>query len=82
MSKGWFVAVARKSDSPEFFAPLSYGRGKEPSPDMLLMRGRATIFPTEIAAWKAAEETCIKASDEGDKWPGKYVFALIEVENS
>jgi len=80
MSKGWIVAVApKRQEAPEFFAPLSYGRDKEVSPELLLMRGRATVFETQVQAWKAAQETCIKAEEDGAEWPSKYSFALIEV---
>lgn len=80
MSKGWFIAIApKRQEAPEFFAPLSYGKGREPAHDMLLMRGRASVFPTEFEAWAAAKDTCTRVEDEGDTWPSKYSFVAIEV---
>lgn len=80
MKKGWFIAVApKRQEAPEFFAPLSYGHGKEPSHDMLLMRGRASVFPTQAEAWAAAKDTCVRAESEGATWPTKYSFVAIEV---
>lgn len=81
MRKGWFIAVApKRQDFPEFFAPLSYGRDKEVSPELLLMRGRASVFATQTEAWAAAKDTCTLAEADGATWPSKYSFVAIEVE--
>ena len=80
MSKGWFIALApKRQEFPEFFAPLSYGKGMEPAHDMLLMRGRASVFSTQAEAWAAAKDTCTRAESEGATWPSKYSFVAIEV---
>lgn len=81
MSKGWFIAVAPNcQEFPEFFSPLSYGRGNEPAHDMLLMRGRAFVFSTQAEAWAAAKDTCTRAEADGATWPSKYSFVVIEVD--
>ena len=75
--------IARKSkEAPEFFAPLSYGRGKELEHGMLLRRGRATMFATEREAWDALEKTLKQATADGDEWPKKFHYTIIEVEDA
>jgi len=79
----YIAMVARKSrDAPEFFAPLSYGRGKELGHELLLRRGRATMFATDREAWAALEATLKQATAEGDVWPKKFQYAIIEVEEA
>ena len=78
---GYIAMSAKKSkEMPEFFAPLSYGRGKEPEHNQLLRRGRATMFATEAEAWRMLEGTLRQAKKDGDKWPEKFQYAIIEVE--
>ena len=77
---GYIAMIARKSKvAAEFFAPLSYGRGKEPSQNQLLQRGRATLF--EAVAWRKLEETLKQATADGHGWPNKFQYAIIEVED-
>lgn len=77
---GYIAVCARKSKgAPEFFAPLSYGRGTEPAHGKLLQRGRATMFATEREAWSALEETLKQAAADGDEWPSKFHYTIIEV---
>ena len=78
---GYIVMSAKKSkETPEFFAPLSYGRGNEPAHTQLLRRGRATMFPTEATAWRMLEGTLKQATADGAEWPKKFQFSVIEVE--
>ena len=51
-------------ERPEFFAPLSYGRDGEPSPEQLLRRDRATVFDNRAAASAAINATIKAATDE------------------
>lgn len=77
----YIVMCARMSkEAPQFFAPMSYGRGNELAHAMLLRRGRATLFSTEVEAWSALRETLYQAKTDGDKWPAKFQYAIIEVE--
>jgi hypothetical protein len=69
-------------ERPEFFAPLSYGIGDEPSPEQLLRRGRATLFASRSEASAAIHATIKAATEEGATWPKKYGIYLIEVENA
>lgn len=78
---GYIAMSAKKSkETPEFFAPLSYGRGNEPAHNMLLRRGRATMFATEAEAWRMLEGTLRQAKKDGDEWPEKFQYTIIEVE--
>ena len=77
---GYIAMSAKKSkETPEFFAPLSYGRGNEPEHNKLLRRGRATIFATEVEAWRMLEGTLRQAKKDGDEWTEKFQYAIIEV---
>lgn len=80
---GYIPMCARKSkEAAEFFAPLSYGRGKEPAHDQLLRRDRATIFATEREAWAALEATLRQATADGAEWPKNFQYVIIEVEEA
>jgi hypothetical protein len=69
-------------ERPEFFAPLSYGKDDDPSPEQLLRRGRATMFASRSEASAAIHATIKVAMEEGATWPKKYGIYLIEVENA
>jgi len=69
-------------ERPEFYAPLSYGRDGEPSPDQLLRRDRATVFKSRTEARAAMHATIKQALDEGATWPKKYAIYLIETEDA
>lgn len=80
---GYIVMSAnlpKNGASPKFFAPLSYGRNGEPSPEQLLRRGRATLFESQDEAIKAVNATLKRAKDEGALWPKKYAIYLCVCE--
>lgn len=59
---------------------LSYGREGEPSPSLLLPRGRrGTLFRTEQEARESINETKAMAHYDGNTWVDDYLFVLIEV---
>ena len=76
------MAALQSRKEPEFFAPLSYGRGNEIAHDQLLQRGRAAMFASEKDALAALEKTLQQAIKDGAKWPRMYQYAMIEVENA
>lgn len=76
------MSAPKRKEWPEFFAPLSYGRGNELAHTQLLRRGRATMFETEAEAWRMLEGTLRQAKKDGDEWPEKYQYAIIEVESA
>lgn len=75
----YIVMCSRKSIATmDWFAPLSYGRGKEPAPDQLLMRGRATLFDSERKAMEALQESLLKAKESGGTWMEKHIYSVVE----
>ena len=77
---GSTAVCARKSKGArEFFCQMPYRRGTEPAHGKLLQRGRATMFATEREAWSALEETLKQAAADGDEWPSKFHYTIIEV---
>jgi len=75
------VIIGVKPKSANFWAGMrlfSYGEGDEPAPDMLLDRGRATLFESEAAAMEALRKTLMKADAEGMKWQSRSQFVLIK----
>lgn len=75
----YIVMCSKKSIATmDWFAPLSYGRGKESAPDQLLMRGRATLFDSERKAMEALQESLRKAKKSGGTWVEKYTYSVVE----
>lgn len=73
------VMCSKKSiATTDWFAPMSYGRRNEPSPEQLLMRGRATLFHTAKEAFDTLEATLKQAKAEGHTWPEKYTYSCVE----
>jgi hypothetical protein len=85
---GWIVMSTklRKKgkyyERPEFYAPLSYGRDGEPSPELLLSRDRATVFSSRTEAIAAIKATIKQSLDEGATWPKKYAIYTIETDEA
>ena len=77
---GFVVMSSKKTAEIEYFAPMSYGHEDEPSPAMLLRRGRLSIFDSVREAEKALDVTLRQAKADGDKWPSKFVYSIIPVE--
>ena len=59
---------------------LSFGHSDEPSPELLLRRGRATLFATGAEAEAALTKTIQESIKNGDQWPGKYRYKIVSVE--
>ena len=79
MMKSYIVTCSKKSIATlEWSAPMSYGRGTEPAPDQLLMRGRATLFATEREAFDALQASLLKAKASGGTWVEKHTYSVIE----
>ena len=68
----------KSSDTRDWFAPMSYGRGNEPAQDQLLMRGRATLFDSEREAMEALQVSLLKAKESGGTWMGKHNYSVVE----
>ena len=73
------VMCSKKSiATADWFAPMSYGKGTEPSPEQLLMRGRATLFDSQQEAFDALGVTLKQAKAEGHNWPEKHTYSIVE----
>jgi len=59
---------------------LSYGHKGEPFPELLLRRGRATMFSTSMQADIALHKTLNEETKRGKTWPSKFKFKFIPVE--
>lgn len=62
---------------------LSYGHKGEPFPELLLRRGRATMFSTSMQANIALFKTLEEEAKNGKTWPSlfKFKFVAVEIEN-
>ena len=75
----YLVMCSKKSSNTrDWFAPMSYGRGNEPAQDQLLMRGRATLFDSERGAMEALQVSLLKAKASGGTWVEKHTYAVVE----
>ena len=75
----YIVMCSKKSiATADWFAPMSYGRGTEPAPDQLLMRGRATLFDSEREAMDALQVSLVKSKAGGGTWIEKHTYAVVE----
>jgi len=75
----YIVMCGKKSiATTDWFAPMSYGRGTEPDPDQLLMRGRATLFDSEREAMDALQTSLVKSKADGGTWVEKHTYSVVE----
>lgn len=75
----YIVMCSKKSIATmDWFAPMSYGRGNEPAPEQLLMRGRATLFDSEREAMDALQVSLLSAKESGGTWMGKHNYSVVE----
>jgi hypothetical protein len=75
----YIVMCSKKSiATQDWFAPMSYGRGSEPAPEQLLMRGRATLFASQQEAFDALQASLVKAKEGGSTWPEKHTYSVVE----
>ena len=80
-SAGAIILLVSKSTRDSTCDALSYGRDNEPSPNLLLRRGRATLFETMDTAEAALVASLQSSTSKGDTWPKKFAFRIIPVEN-
>ena len=75
----YIVMCSKKSIATmDWFAPMSYGRGAEPAPDQMLMRGRATLFSSEREAMEALQVSLLKAKESGGVWMERHNYSVVE----
>lgn len=61
---------------PPCLDPLSFGRGQEPTPHLLLRRGRVAVFDTNEHAEAALRRTCKETA--GQPWQKQFDFVILE----
>lgn len=81
MIMGKIILLEAKSGRDRTTEALSYGHASEPSPDLLLRRGRATLFSSGDEAEAALLATFQAEDRQGNKWPSKFMFKIVTVEN-
>jgi len=77
---GRIILLEAKSGRDRTTEALSYGHDGEPSPELLLRRGRATLFATGAEAEDALTKTLQASTKNGDTWPTKFIFKIVAVE--
>lgn len=77
---GKIILLEAKAARDSTAEALSYGHADEPSPELLLRRGRATLFATGAEAEAALFKTLQLATKNGDLWPEKYRYKIVTVE--
>ena len=77
---GRLKTVSQREESE--FTPLAYADiGEEPDDGLLLAGRGATLFSTSEAAEKAIQDTLVKATAAGHKWPSKIEYVIVEVRD-
>ena len=77
---GKIILLEAKAVRDSTAEALSYGRADEPSPELLLRRGRATLFATGSEAEAALTTTIKESIKNGDQWPNKFKYKIVTVE--
>ena len=62
--------------------PLSYGRSEEPTPHLLLRRGRVSLFASRAAATYAIHATPADDAARNCDWARKWSFVVVECEQA
>ena len=75
-----FACVKNKNRAvdPPCLDPLSYGRGGEPQPHLLLRRGRVQLFESEAEAQNRLHVTIENALAADATWPHEFGFVILE----
>ena len=77
---GKIILIEAKAAQDSTAEALSYGHADEPSPELLLRRGRATLFASGAEAEAALTTTIKESIKNGDQWPGKFKYKIVTVE--
>jgi hypothetical protein len=62
--------------------PLSYGRDEDPTPHLLLRRGRVSLFASRAAATDAIHATLSDDAVRDCDWARKWSFVVLECESA
>lgn len=77
---GKIILVEAKNARDRTAEAMSYGYPNEPDPELLLRRGRATLFATGAEAEAALTKTLRTCTELGHLWPKKYRYLIVTVE--
>ena len=77
---GHIILIEAKAMQDKTSEAMSYGHTNETDSEMLLRRGRATLFESYEEAEQALKETLLAATAQNSKWPKKFRYKIVPVE--
>ena len=77
---GYIILIEAKATQDKTSEAMSYGYPNETDSEMLLRRGRATLFESYEEAEQALKETLLAATAQNSKWPEKFIYKIVPVE--
>jgi len=79
---GYIILIEAKATQDKTSEAMSYGYPNETDSEMLLRRGRATLFESYEEAEQALKETLLAATAQNSKWPEKFIYKIVSVETA
>ena len=77
---GHIILIEAKAMQDKTSEAMSYGHTNETDSEMLLRRGRATLFESYEETEQALKETLLAATAQNSKWPEKFIYKIVPVE--
>ena len=77
---GYIILIEAKATQDKTSEAMSYGYPNETDSEMLLRRGRATLFESYEETEQALKETLLAATAQNSKWPEKFIYKIVPVE--
>jgi len=77
---GYIILIEAKATQDKTSETMSYGYSNETDSEMLLRRGRATLFENYEETEQALKETLLAATAQNSKWPEKFIYKIVPVE--
>jgi hypothetical protein len=79
---GYIILIEAKATQDKTSEAMSYGYPNETDSEMLLRRGRATLFESYEETEQALKKTLLAATAQNSKWPEKFIYKIVPVEAS
>ncbi len=79
---GYIILIEAKATQDKTSETMSYGYPNETDSEMLLRRGRATLFESYEETEQALKKTLLAATAQNSKWPEKFIYKIVPVEAS
>jgi hypothetical protein len=79
---GYIILIEAKATQDKTSETMSYGYPNETDSEMLLRRGRATLFESYEEAEQALKKTLLAATAQNSKWPEKFIYKIVPVETA